>query len=216
MHSITFKRNLQSIKRQHVTMSKLPGSKEGTFRHLKMAYDSKNSILLPLLTIRLDMEQCVLVPADVYNNQCLNTQTVTKQIPNYPAEQKPTYKNGSLKKEINKKQFAKADSPIDNILSGPRIKLSNWQTLELDSVETGVLMSDFAQQLRRKKTDIRDFYFTLPDAAGISPILVPKQNVKTKERESWVSFEISTTEAAKLVHEGQCCLWVCAELTGNH
>ena len=64
----------------------------------------------------------------------------------------------------------------------PRIKLSNSHTLILDGVETGIFLSDFAQQLRRKNADVPDSYFTLLDAAGISPTLILNQYAKTEER----------------------------------
>ena len=83
------------------------------------------------------MEQFVLVPAFVYNKS-LNTQSVTKQeLPKYQPLQNPTYQTDSVKKEINKKLFSKADSLVDKILSCPHIKLSNSQNLTLDGVETG-------------------------------------------------------------------------------
>ena len=136
------------------------------------------------------MEQFVLVPASVYNKSLI-TQSVTKQeLPKYQPLQNPTYQVDSLKKEINKKLFSKADSLVDKILSCPRIKLSNSQALILDGVETGIFLSDFAQQLRRKNADIPDIYFTLLDAAGISPTLILNQNAKAKERGSWVPFKI--------------------------
>ena len=70
------------------------------------------------------MEQFVLVPDSVYN-ESLTTQSVTKQeLPKYQPSQKPTYHIDSLKKEINKNE-SKADSLVDEILSCPRIKLSN-------------------------------------------------------------------------------------------
>ena len=95
------------------------------------------------------MDQFVLVPASVYNKS-LNTQSVTKQErAKYQPSQNPTYQIDSLKKEINKKLFSKADSLVDKISSSPRIKLSNSETLILDGVETGIFLSDFAQQLRR-------------------------------------------------------------------
>ena len=115
------------------------------------------------------MDQFVLVPASVYNKSLI-TQSITKQEhPKYQLSQDPTYHSDSLKKEINKKLFSKADSLVDRILSCPRIKLSNSQTLILDGVETGFFLSNFAQQLRRKNADVPDIYFTLLDAAGISP-----------------------------------------------
>ena len=123
-----------------------------------------------------------------------------------------TYQVESLKKEINKKLFSKADSLIDN-LSCPRIKLSKSQTSILHCVETGTFLLDFVQQLRRKNAGMPDIYFTLIDAAGISPTLILNQNAKAKERGSWVSFTIWTSETAKAVHTGWCCLWVRAQLS---
>ena len=81
------------------------------------------------------MEQFVLVPVTVFNKSLI-TQSVTKQeLPKYQPSQNPTYQVDSLK-EINKKLFSKADSLVDKILTCPRIKLSNSQTLILDGVET--------------------------------------------------------------------------------
>ena len=71
---------------------------------------------------------------------------------------------------LNKKLFAEADTLIDKILSCSRIKLSNSQTIILDGADTGVLISDFTLHLRRKTADVPDIYFTLLDAAGISPL----------------------------------------------
>ena len=106
------------------------------------------------------MEQFVLVPASVYN-KIVTAQSVTKQeIPKYKAEQPPTYQIDSLKRDINKKLFGKADTLIDKILSCSRIKLSNSQTIILDGVDTGVLISDFTLHLPRKNADVPDIYFT--------------------------------------------------------
>ena len=57
-------------------------------------------------------------------------------------------------------------------------------------METGILLTDFAQQLRRKNADVPDIYLKLLEAAGISPTLVQNQIAKTKERGSWVPFRI--------------------------
>ena len=134
------------------------------------------------------MEQFVLVPASVYNNS-VTAQSVTKQeLPKYNAEQPPTYQIESL--NLNKKLFGKADPLIDKILSCSRIKLPNLQTIILDGVDTGVLISDFTLHLRRKNADVPDIYFTLLDAAGISPFLVFNQNAKAKDRGSWVPFKL--------------------------
>ena len=112
------------------------------------------------------MEQFVLVPASVYNKS-VTTQSVTKQeLPKYKTEQPPTYQIDSLKRELNKKLFGKADTLIDKILSCSRIKLSNSQTKILDGVDTGVLISDFTLHLRRKTQTFQTFtllYSTLPE-----------------------------------------------------
>ena len=114
---------------------------------------------------------------------------------------------------MNKKLFSKADSLVDKILSCPRIKLSNSQTLILDGVETGIFLSDFVQQLRRKNADVPDIYFTLLDAAGITPTLILNQNAKAKERGSWVPFQNLNVRSCKAVHTRWRCLWVCAQLS---
>ena len=132
------------------------------------------------------MEQFVLVPASVYNK---SAQSVAKQgLPKYKAEQPPTYQIDSL--NLNKKLFGKADTLTDKVLSCSRIKLSNSQTRFLDGVDTGVLFSDFTLHSRRKNSDVPDIYFTLLDAAEISPSLVFNQTAKAKDRGSWVPFKV--------------------------
>ena len=136
------------------------------------------------------MEQFFLVPVSVYNKS-VTTQSVTKQkLPKYKAEQPPTYQIDYLKRDINKKLFGKADTLIEKTLFCSRIKLSNSQTIILDGVDTGVFFSDFTLHLRRKNADVLDIYFTLLDAAGISPSLVVNQNARAKDRGSWVPFKV--------------------------
>ena len=152
------------------------------------------------------MEQFVLVPASasVYKRNWIN-QLVTKQeFPKYQPSQSPKHYIDSVKREINKKLFSKADSLVDKTLFCPRIKLSSSQTLILYGVETGFFLLDFAQQLRCKHANIPDIYFTLLDAADIFPTLILNQNAKAKERGSWVPFKIWMSEAAKAVHTGCC------------
>ena len=94
------------------------------------------------------MEQFVLVPASVYNKSVTTLSVAKQELPEYEAEQPPTYQIDSLKRDINKKLFGKADTLIDKILSCSRIKLSNSRTIVLDGVDTGVLISDFTLRLR--------------------------------------------------------------------
>ena len=84
-------------------------------------------------------------------NKSVTTQTVIKQeLPKYKAEQVPRYQIDSLKRNINRKLYGKADSLVDKISSCSRIKLSNSQTIILDGVDTGVLISDFTLHLPEK------------------------------------------------------------------
>ena len=96
-----------------LTKKKNLDAKKETFWRPKKGYSSQKSLLLPLLVICLDMEQFDLLHASVYNKSLI-TQAVTKQeLPEYQAEPNPKEKIDSLKKEINKKLFAKADSLIE-------------------------------------------------------------------------------------------------------
>ena len=169
----------------------------------------------PSLILCLDMEQFVLVPTSVYNKS-VTTQSVTKQeLPKYKVEQPPTYQIDSLKRDINKKLFGKADTLIDKILPCSRIKLSNSQTIILDGVDTGLLISDFTRHFHRKNVDVLDIYIALLDAAGISPSLVFNQNVKAKDRGGWVPFNVLTSEAAETVYARCCYLRFCTQLGKN-
>ena len=71
------------------------------------------------------MDQFVLVPDSVYNRSLITESSKKQELPKYQPSQNRTYQIDSLKKEINKNLFSKADSLVDKILSSPRIKLSN-------------------------------------------------------------------------------------------
>ena len=125
------------------------------------------------------------------NKKCLSNQTVTKQdLPKYHAEQNPNYQTDALRKEQNKGLFAKTDSLVDKVLACPHINLSNWQILQPDGIETSVLLSEIAQQLRCINADVPDVCFNLLDAAGISPTLVLNHNAEAKWIGSWVPFNL--------------------------
>ena len=112
------------------------------------------------------MEQFVLVPASLLNKVNTTKSTALKvDLPKYQPQQTPTSQVDSLKKDINKKLFAKADSLVDKLLASPRIKLSLSNTIVLDGTDTGVLLQDFAQHLRRKTLTYPTFtllYWTQP------------------------------------------------------
>ena len=62
--------------------------------------------------------------------------------------------------------------------------------MNLDGVETGSFLLDFAQQLRRKNAEVPDIYFTLRDAAPVPSTLFLSQNAKAKERRIWVLSKV--------------------------
>ena len=64
----------------------------------------------------------------------------------------PTCQTDSPENEINEKLVAKTHSLVDNFFYSSRIEVSNSRTINLDGMETGVLPSDFAQQLRLRKS----------------------------------------------------------------
>ena len=137
------------------------------------------------------MEQIVLVPISVYSSNIKKPTVVTKkELPSYQSVEKLKYQIESLKKDMNKNLFAKADSLVDKVLSSPRIKLSTPNFLFLDGTDTGVPLTEFPQTLKRKNAEVPDIYFTLLDAADITPSLVLNKNAKEQERGSWVPFKI--------------------------
>ena len=136
------------------------------------------------------MEQFVLVPFSVYNSSNSATIVTKQELPKNKPEQTPTYHKNTLKKEINQQLFKSASPLVNKILETPRIKLSNSNTLILDGIETGVLLKDSAQRLKRKNVPIPVIYFTLLDAASITPNFVVDSQAKGKERGAWIPFKI--------------------------
>ena len=119
-------------------------------------YSSCKLLFLPSLTFCLDKEQVARVPASVYN-KILNIRSANKmELPKYQISKGPTYQTNSIKKVMIENLFGEADFDflVRKCLSFPRIKLSKSETLVLDGVKTGVSLSNFAQQLRRKNGDV--------------------------------------------------------------
>ena len=93
-------------------------------------------------------------------------------------------------KSLQRLNSWKAMHLVNNFLEFIRIKLSKSNTLILDAIETGVLLKDFAQRLKRKNVPVPDLYFTLFDAASITPDIVVNSHAKGKERGAWIPFRI--------------------------
>ena len=128
------------------------------------------------------MEQFVLLPLSVYNSSNNPTVVTKQELPKHKLEQIPTYHKDTLKKEINQQPSTNASPLVNKILEFPRIKLSNSNTLILHGIETGVLLKDSAQRLKRKNVPIPDIYFNLLDAASIITDIVVNSHAKDKER----------------------------------
>ena len=147
------KGKLQSLERRNVTnfyneVRILP-LKRITWKQRSDALSSEKrlqhiKVFTPLVFNQLSWYAAVCSrPASVYNNNSLNTQTVTKQdFPKYRAENNPTYRIDSFKQDINEKLFARANYLVDKIWFCPRIKIPISQNLKLDGVETAVLQSN--------------------------------------------------------------------------
>ena len=84
--------------------------------------------------------------------------------------------------QITQQLSTSASPPVNKILESPLIKLSNSNALILDGIEAGVLLNDFAQRLKRKIVPVVDFYFTLLEAASITPDLIVNSHAKGQKR----------------------------------
>ena len=161
--------NLQSIKRDHVAKFqseiRLLSLKRTSWKQRKdIVASEKGSQLMKVKTTPVKNNlswQGAVCPRSCFCVQQKFDYPVSYKAGTFKVstfKKHPTYEIDSL--EINKKLFVKADSSVDKILFCPRIKLSNTQTLILDGFESGNFLSDFAQQLRHKNTDVPDIYFT--------------------------------------------------------
>ena len=81
------------------------GSKEETFWRPNEGYSSLKLLLLQSLTICLDMDQFVLVPASVYNRSLITQSVIKQELPKYQPSQNPMYQIDSHEKKIKKKFF---------------------------------------------------------------------------------------------------------------
>ena len=170
--------------------------KRTTWKQRRSLFSSQKGLLLKKqfppssIIICLEMEQFVLVPLSVYNSSNNPTIVTKRELPKYKPEQTPMCHKDTLKREINQQLSTSASPLVNKILESPRIKLSNSKTLILGGIETGVLLKDFVQSLKRKNVPVPDIYFTLLDAASITPDIVVNSHAKGKERGAWIPFKI--------------------------
>ena len=148
------------------------------------------------------MEQFVLVPASVYNKS-VTTQSVTKQeLQKYKAEQPPNFRIDSLKRDINKELFGKAVTLIDKILSCSRIKLSNSQTIILDGVDTGVLISDLLYICVEKTKTFQTFTLLYSTLLEYHPLQFSTRMAKLRMEEAGSLSKYERQKLKRLYTQG--------------
>ena len=155
------------------------------------------------------MEQFVSVLLSLYKNNTNNPTVVTKQeLPQYKTDQNPTYQKTTVKKEGIQHLISSATLLLNKFLEFPRLKLSNSNAINLDGIETGLLLKNFVQHLKRKDVAIPDIYFVLLDAVSITTDLVINSHATAKERGDCISFKISRKKVAQILHTRVCSIWL--------
>ena len=97
----------------------------------------------------------------------------------------------NLYREVNAKTKSSSnESLINEILNSPRIKLSLSDSILLDGRDTNVAFVDFVYALKKKNVECPDIYHTILDAIGINPHKILNKDAKSKERGSWIPFQI--------------------------
>ena len=82
------------------------------------------------------------------------------------------------------------ESLINEIFNSPRIKLSLSDSILLDGRDKNVAFVDFVYALKKKNVECPDIYYTILDAIGINPHKILNKDAKSKERGSWIPFQI--------------------------
>ena len=96
-----------------------------------------------------------------------------------------------IEKLTPKRNSSSNVSLINEILNSPRIKQSLSDSVLLDGRETNVAFVDFVYALKRKNVECPDIYYTiLDDAIGLNPHKIINKDAKSKERGSWIPFQI--------------------------
>ena len=65
-----------------------------------------------------------------------------------------------------------------------------FQHLDLEWNKDCYAVENFAQRLKRKNVPVPDIYFTLFEAASITPVIAFNSHAKSKERGAWIPFKI--------------------------
>ena len=135
------------------------------------------------------MDQFVLIPQQLYDKKIrLSPQKLDK----YNKKQDSVPKNlETVYRKVNAKTKSSSnESLINEILNSPRIKLSLSDSILLDGRDTNVAFVDFVYALKKKNVECPDIYYTILDTIGINPHKILNKDAKSKERGSWIPFQI--------------------------
>ena len=135
------------------------------------------------------MDQFFLIPQQLYDQKIrLSLQRLdkyNKKQDSVPKNLETVYRKVSAKTKSSSNQ-----SLINEILNSPRIKLSLSDSILLDGRDTNVAFVNFVYALKRKNVECPDIYYTILDAIGLIPHKIINKDAKSKERGSWIPFQI--------------------------
>ena len=131
--------------------------------------------------------------------ESLFIQSETKQDrQKYQPQRNSTYRSGSIDWERNRKFFAKVNLLREKTSSCFHIQVSKSQSLFLDAVETGVLLSDFVQQLlvlsqprNPEEVALCIWHQKMPAIATYCPICTTNQYEKKEKPNSKLEKDVS-------------------------
>ena len=135
------------------------------------------------------MDQFVLIPQQLYDQKIwLSPQRLDKYIEKQDSV--PKHLETVYEKVNAKTKSSSNESLINEILSSPRIKLSLSDSILLDGRYANVAFIDFVCTLKKKNVECPDICYTILGAIGLNPHKIINKDAKSKERGSWIPFQI--------------------------
>ena len=135
------------------------------------------------------MDQFVLIPQQLYDKKIrLSSQRLDK----YNEKQDSVPKNlEAVYKKVNAKAKSSSNKSLMNeILNSHGIQLSFSDSVLLDGKDTKVAFFNFLYALKKKNVECPDIYYTILYAIGLNPHKIINEDAKSKERGSWIPFQI--------------------------
>mgnify|MGYP000102245044 FL=1 len=140
------------------------------------------------------MERFVLIPYSLYQQKFVSfDETKLGLLDKKSVVERKTEVDSSkvldrVYKNVSNKAITKGH--VNQILSSPRIKLSQSDTIILDGRETFVPVIDFLSSTRKREGVLPDIYITILDAVQYNPSSVINKDAKSKDRGNWIPFKI--------------------------